>query len=77
MGGWMALSMAVVSQAVSDYRKGNKESKDVERFFKSEWFQVLTTIDGNVILEKLEKEKESGNVQINQKKFEKLVRSMV
>lgn len=76
MGGWNALRMAVVSQAVSDYRKCNKEAWDVERFLKSEWFQVLTTLDGEMIFEKLEDERAKG-IKITGKKFEKLMRTMI
>ena len=63
------LANAIVLQAVKDWRKAVKTLKkrpryeaakqmkeDCERFFRSEWFEELTSVDGNVILRKLEKE---------------------
>ena len=56
-------------QAVDDYRKARKDLKlnihnheariilnDCERFFRSEWFGVLTALDGKDLLSKLETE---------------------
>ena len=64
------LAQAIILQAVKDYRAArkkvkyhprNKEAKlmieDCERFFRSDWFSVLTSVDGEVLLEKLKEEK--------------------
>ena len=61
------LTNAIVLQAVKDYRRalagGNvngRDSKSViaecERFFQSEWFNVLTNVDGMIIIAKIRKE---------------------
>ena len=33
-----------------------KMRRETERFFRSEWFSQLTTLDGELLLEKLEEE---------------------
>ena len=67
---WQKLANAIVEQAVKDYRtaqarvKANPESADhakvevrqLERFFRSSWFEVLTDVDGRLILSRLKKE---------------------
>lgn len=63
------LANAIVLQAVSDYRrdlkklKKNPQNRDVmndalqiEKFFHSPWYQVLTTVDGEFLLQKFRKE---------------------
>ena len=61
------LSNAIILSAVDDYRKAlagkrvaGKEPgwviSDCERFFLSEWFTVLTNLDGETLLDKLKKE---------------------
>ena len=64
------LAEQIVLQAVSDYRRSlrgqkvdNKLSilqmiKDCERFFKSEWFKMLTKLDGETLLKQLKEEYE-------------------
>lgn len=60
---------AIILQAVSDYRrnlkklKKNPQNRDVmnnalqiEKFFRSPWYQVLTIVDGEFLIEKLRKE---------------------
>ena len=67
--GWELLIQAVVLQAAEDYRlarqvlrrRPDRETarlmvRDVERFFRSEWFTRITGLDGNEILEKLKGE---------------------
>ena len=64
-----ALGNAVVVQAAKDYRdavkklsRGKKNTTaestkaECERFFKSGYFNIFTSIDGNVLLSQLEKE---------------------
>ena len=61
------LSNAIILQAVKDYRialaggsVNGRDSKSVieecERFFQSEWFNVLTNVDGMVIMANIRKE---------------------
>ena len=61
------LSNAIVLQAVKDYRSAlsgcnvnGRDSKSVieecERFFQSEWFNVLTNVDGMIIIANIRKE---------------------
>lgn len=58
------ISNAIVMQAVQDYRESRKSPKDYamiydcEKFFKSEWFKVLTKVDPDFLLEKLKEEDE-------------------
>lgn len=66
------LANAVVLQAVKDYRdaarklsRGKKNimaeqrKTECETFFKSQYFNVFTTLDGNALLSQLEKEVEA------------------
>lgn len=60
------LANAVIERAVLDYRlalSGYKESygkilsiKELERFFRSQWFGTLTKIDGERIITEVRKE---------------------
>ena len=63
------LANAIVLQAVKDYRDALKRLKkkpsnqaamsdamECERFFRSGWFQTLTSLDGEVLIEKLHRE---------------------
>ena len=63
------LGNAVVLQAVKDYRDSKKTLKrnpkniaalsmkaECERFFKSSYFSIFTSIDGESLLSQLEKE---------------------
>lgn len=62
---------AIIMQAVKDYRKALRMlrkdpehekslfwKKDVERFFRSQWFEDLCDLDGEVLIEQLQKEAE-------------------
>ena len=68
------LANAIVLQAVMDYRRAlrklRKDSKDeeavktivqVEKFFRSGWYQLLTSIDGEFLLNKLREEALESN----------------
>ena len=50
---------AIVLQAVKDYRlhDDEKELASIERFFRSGWFNTLTSIDPEMLISKLRKEK--------------------
>jgi len=66
---WENLANAIILQAVTDWReaiknikeypleiKGYSEKLKCEKFFMSEWFERLTKIDGEILLEKLRNE---------------------
>ena len=67
---WQKLANAIVEQAVKDFRiaqarvKANPQNSDhakaevsqLEHFFRSQWFEVLTNVDGNLVLSRLRKE---------------------
>lgn len=63
------LANAIILQAASDYRRDLKKLKknpqnretlndalQIEKFFRSPWYQVLTTVDGEFLIQKLRKE---------------------
>lgn len=63
------LATAIVLQAVEDYRKALQkiqeskhdidakiEADKIEKFFHSEWFEALSPLDGQYLLEQLQKE---------------------
>ena len=63
------LANAIVLMAAKDYRDALKKLKkrsrydpakdviaEVERFFHSEWYRELTSVDGNFLIEKLRSE---------------------
>ena len=53
------LANAIILQAVKDYRlhDDEKELSSIERFFRSGWFNTLTSIDPEMLIAKLRKEK--------------------
>lgn len=66
------LANAIVLQAVKDYRMALKalrmnprnkaaqtEKESIERFFRSQWYQALTTVDGEMLIRKLNEEVKS------------------
>jgi DNA-binding transcriptional regulator YhcF (GntR family) len=55
------LANAIIIQAVKDYRTALKDDniglkRNVERFFKSEYFKALTDISGEQLMKKLRTE---------------------
>ncbi len=63
------LANAIVKQAADDYRNAKRALKrasdvyqakeqirDVETFFRSKWYQFLTSVDGEYFLRRLEEE---------------------
>lgn len=60
------LANAIVLQAVSDYRAAlrlakknpvaEQDVKKLEKFFRSEWYSVLTGVDPEYLIEKLRQE---------------------
>ena len=68
---YTGLANAIILQAVKDYRsalkklsrgRNNKDAKnmkeEVERFFRSSWFGMLTQIDPEMLIRKLQEEVE-------------------
>ena len=53
------LANALVLQAVKDYRlhDDERELASIERFFRSGWFSTLTSINPEMLISKLRKEK--------------------
>lgn len=60
------LANAVIMQAVRDYRKCQNPGilQELEQFFLSDWFMMLTKVDGTMILERLRKEKRHDSKRI-------------
>ena len=67
------LANAIIVKACDDYRaalkklKHNPKNRDaieeplsVERFFRSQWYQTLTNVDGEFLIRKLRDEIEKG-----------------
>ena len=67
------LANAIVVRAVKDYRKALKrlirfpssssaerEIKKLEEFFHSDYYKLLTSLDGELLIEKLKDELEEG-----------------
>lgn len=63
------LANAIILSAVADYRaalkriKKNPENRlaidealQIERFFRSQWYQQLTSVDGDFLISKLQEE---------------------
>lgn len=52
------LANAIVLQAVKDYRcRGSSDEREsLERFFRSHWFSVLTSIDPEFLIKNLREE---------------------
>lgn len=66
---WEALANAIIEQATKDFRAAQRKlqknpynitarrtAREVEMFFCSEWFRVLTTVNGPSILKMLKEE---------------------
>ena len=54
--GYIALWKAVILQAVQDYRKRPEMRAEVTRFFRSEYFKAMTSVDGECIVSRLRSE---------------------
>ncbi len=69
MTGYQALANGIIEQAVKDYRAALKTLRrhpnskaametamEVERFFHSSWYGVLTQVDPDYLIDRLRKE---------------------
>ena len=59
MNPYEELANAIVLQAVKDYRlhDDERELASIERFFRSDWFGTLTSVNPEILISKLRKEK--------------------
>ena len=62
-GGYTQLWIAVINQAVNDYRNNPDMRSEVARFFKSEYFERMTGVSGQVVLDRLKKEVKQNKKQ--------------
>ena len=55
------LANAIILQAVKDYRLSDdeRELKEIERFFRSGWFGVLSKVNPEFLIQSLRKEKQN------------------
>ena len=53
------LAYAIILQAAKDYRLTDDEQQlqEIERFFRSSWFGVLSKVDPEFLIKELRKEK--------------------
>lgn len=61
-GGYYRLWLAVIQQAVNDYRTHPEMRAEVTRFFKSDYFESMTHTSGQPILDRLKKEVKQNNI---------------
>ena len=75
------LANAIIIQAVKDYRAALRDKKkshqelrehkirECEKFFRSEWFEILTKLNGELLLNRLQEEyqNESNSRSANRK----------
>ena len=73
---YVDLANAIILRAIDDYRialKGKKITdmlsvdiiKDCETFFKSDWFKVLTNVDGEFLIRKIREEVKNERAEQN------------
>lgn len=64
---YLDLANAIVTQAANDYRDAlngicykqkppETIASEIEKFFRSKWYRILTKVDGEYLIEKLKKE---------------------
>ena len=51
----MQLWIAVINQAVNDYHNNPGMRSEVARFLKSDYFERMTGVNGQVVLDRLKK----------------------
>ena len=54
---YVLLANAIVLQACTDYRSGSLSEGAFRRFLSSDWYMLLTNIDGEYIFNRLRKER--------------------
>lgn len=62
MDGYERLANEIILQAVKDYRKTKSPAirRSIERFFRSDWFEVLTNMNGEKLIERLREERKDN-----------------
>ena len=62
MNPYEELANAIILQAVKDYRltDDERELQEIERFFRSGWFGVLSKVDPEFLIKELRKEKRNA-----------------
>lgn len=66
--GYYRLANAIVLQAVNEYREALRQDDtaakwkkiSLRRFFRSDWYKLLTNVDGELLMERLEEEADNG-----------------
>lgn len=53
---YKALASAIVLQACKDYRTGKISYSKFKHFLRSQWYRMLTNVDGEYLLERLVKD---------------------
>ena len=68
------LANAIVLQAIADYRHlwdrdiEDRDKKKIIKFFRSRWFVILTNIDSDWLIERLEKEADAKRKKTKKQK---------
>lgn len=75
IGGVEGLAMAIVFQAVKDYKKALKHNDKteiycLEKWFRSSWYKTLCRIDGDFLIQRIreEWEREKNNKRNDSKR---------
>ena len=55
-GGYLQLWIAVINQAIIDYHNNPNMRSEIARFFKSDYFEKMTGVNGQIVLDRLKKE---------------------
>ena len=76
MSGYEALANAIITQAAKDFRaaykrmkrfpndgRAQEEVREITKFFCSQWFEMLSDVDGPTLLKKMKDEIDSGIVR--------------
>ena len=62
MNPYKELANAIIIQAVKDYRdtsddkSAQHDKRSIEKFFRSNWFSILSDLNGELLLKKLKEE---------------------
>ena len=69
INGYENLANAIIIQAAEDYRRALESDnrgtqREIERFFRSDWFIVLTDLNPELLLKRLKQEAKNDNKRI-------------
>lgn len=69
ISGYENLANAIIIQAAEDYRRALESDnrgtlREIERFFRSDWFIVLTDLNPELLLKRLKQEAKNDNKRI-------------